>query len=265
MESEKRSAAEIVKTFYDDFGWRTDGNPSGEDELFRTFPPAYQTYQPLAGERMLKAFEGRSGTLLIVGGGDMPDAHLRLAHQFEKVICLDISKVALEISEQKLGERGTYVLGSIVDIDLPDQVVDAAYCAHVIYHIDRDQQEQAVRQMIRLTKPGGRIVYLYANPRSPFTLPGELMRWLKGFAKRAAAPELYYHAHTLGWWRRFQDQCKVSYEPSEAIGSRPAMALLKSRAAANGFFKGARWLQDRAPGLAARLWQYPMLILDRKA
>ncbi len=268
METEKRDAADIVKSFYDEFGWRADGEPSGEDALFRTFPPAYQDYKPLATERMLEAFKGRGGTLLIVGCGDMPEAHVRLALQFDKVICMDISRVALEVSEKKLGARGTYILGSIVDTDLGDEIVDAAYCAHVIYHIDQAQQEQAVRQMIRLTRRGGRVVYLYANPRSPFTLPGEVMRAVKrrlGRKASGATPELYYHAHTLGWWRRFADQCRVSLEPSEAIGSRPAMALLKSKAVGGAFFKGARWLQDAAPGLAVRLWQYPMVVLDRKS
>jgi len=266
MGTEKRNPAEIVKSFYDEFGWRKDGEPSGEDQLFRAFPPAYQTYKPLAAARILKAFEGRSGTLLIVGCGDMPDADVRLTEQFERVICVDISKVALEISEAKLGARGTYVLGSILETDMPDGVVDAAYCAHVVYHIDQAQQEAAVRQMIRLTKPGGRVVILYANPLSPFTIPGGLARKAKILARaKQSAPELYYHAHVLGWWRRFRDQCRLSNAPLEVIGSRPAQALLKSPAVASAFFKAASRIETKAPGVAAKLWQYPMIILDKIA
>jgi SAM-dependent methyltransferase len=264
MAADKRKPAEIVKSFYDEFGWRKDGEPSGEDQLFRAFPPAYQSYKPLAVARILKAFEGRSGTLLIVGCGDMPDSDVRLAEQFERVICVDISKVALEISEAKLGSRGTYILGSILESDLPDGSVDAAYCAHVVYHIDQAQQEAAVRQMIRLTKPGGRVVVLYANPLSPFTIPGGVLRRIKLLARaKAGAPELYYHAHTLGWWRRFRDQCRLTLQPLEAIGSRPAQALLKTNAIASAFFSAARALESRAPSLATLLWQYPMVILDK--
>jgi SAM-dependent methyltransferase len=266
MTNDKRNPAEIVKSFYDEFGWRKDGQPSGEDQLFRAFPPAYQSYKPLSAARILKAFEGRGGTLLIVGCGDMPEPDVRLAKQFDKVICVDIAKIALEISEEKLGAMGTYIHGSILDSDLPDGVVDAAYCAHVVYHIDADLQERAVRQMIRLTKPGGRVVCLYANPLSPFTIPGGLMRWAKIALKPKAdrpAPELYYHAHTLGWWRRFRDQCQLSVQPLEVIGSRPARALLKTQALASSFFKLARWVEERFPAVATKLWQYPIIILDK--
>jgi ubiquinone/menaquinone biosynthesis C-methylase UbiE len=45
----------------------------------------------------------------------------------------------------------------------PEDHFDAAYCAHVIYHIDGDHQDKAIRELIRVTKPGGRIVVIYSN------------------------------------------------------------------------------------------------------
>jgi ubiquinone/menaquinone biosynthesis C-methylase UbiE len=69
-------------------------------------------------------------------------------------------------AKAKLGPTGEFVLGSILDLPLPDNHVDAVYCAHVIYHIDAAFQEKAVRELIRVTKPGGRVVIIYANPNS---------------------------------------------------------------------------------------------------
>jgi hypothetical protein len=121
--------------------------------------------------------------------------------------------------------------------------------------------------MLRLTKPGGRVVVIYANPRSPFTIPGELMRWWKKFggkmSSRSRAPELYYYAHSLDWWRRFEGRGRVSFAPWEIIGSRPARALLKTDAVASAFYRAARAIEDRWPTIAAKIWQYPIVIIDK--
>lgn len=266
----KASANDVVKTFYDEFGWQKDGTYSGEDNLFRAFPKAFREYARASGERTRNLFGARTGRLLVVGCGDMPDMHVEIARQFSSVTCMDISEVALDISRRKLGDRGEYVLDSIVETASESEMFDAVFCAHVVYHIDAAQQERAVRQMIRLTRPGGRIVVVYANPRSPFAIPGALARGFKALVGKARAsnanaiPELYYHAHPLGWWKRFGSACRVGFVPYEVIGSRPARALLRGEAMASAFFRRALWLETKFPNLAVRLWQYPTVVLDKQ-
>jgi ubiquinone/menaquinone biosynthesis C-methylase UbiE len=58
----------------------------------------------------------------------------------------------------------------------PEDHFDAAYCAHVIYHIDSDHQDKAIRELIRVTKPGGRIVVIYSNQDS---LPSRIARFFR--------------------------------------------------------------------------------------
>jgi hypothetical protein len=58
------SLEDSVKKFYDGHGWK-----GGEDALFRQFRPAYQPYHAKTEARTLECFKGRSGTLLIAGGG----------------------------------------------------------------------------------------------------------------------------------------------------------------------------------------------------
>ena len=59
-----------------------------------------------------------------------------MAAQFNPVIYVDISWRALALNEEKLGAKGQYHLGSILEIPLADASVDAALCAHVLYHVD---------------------------------------------------------------------------------------------------------------------------------
>src|SRR5215213_7821968 len=160
-----RKAEDIVRSFYDQFGWIEQGDGNGEDQLYRVFPQAYyDIYSPSSEERTRRLFDGRNGRLLIVGCGDLPQSHIAITQQFSTTTCMDISQRALAIARQKLGEPVECVLDSIVDTKLESNQFDAVFCAHVLYHIDAREQEQAVRQMVRLTKPGGRVVIIYANP-----------------------------------------------------------------------------------------------------
>ncbi len=253
-----------VAAFYDTHGWVDTGDgTSGEDGLFRQFPRGYEHYAEGSARRTQALLAGRTGALLFVGCGDLPDTHVQIAAGFAQVTCLDISQAALAIAAGKLGPRAVCRLESIVGCTLPDAQFDLSFCAHVIYHIDAAEQEAAVRQLLRLTRPGGRIVIIYANPRSVFTLPGEAMRALRPRRRDGAVPPLYYHAHPLGWWRRFGDQAAVRFAPWQAIGSRPARALLRTDAMAALFYRAAGWFEAAWPAAAARLWQYPIVVLDK--
>jgi SAM-dependent methyltransferase len=263
------SVSQGVAEFYDRHGWVDQGTgSSGEDNLFRRFPSGHEQYSAGVTRRIAQVVGDRRGALLFAGCGDMPDNHSALTHGFTDVTCMDISETALRIAERKLGPAATYRRESIVTCGLPENLFDVAFCAHVIYHIDKHEQEAAVRQLIRLAKPGGRVIIIYANPRSIFTIPGEAMRWVKrrtGAGRgNGESPALYYHAHPLGWWRRFSAGADISFVPWEVIGSRPARALLRGDGMAKLFYRSAAWFETKVPKAAARLWQYPIVILDNK-
>lgn len=256
------SVEQSVREFYDGRGWSGD-----EDRLFRKFSRAYQRYHAATEERTVDCFAGRSGALLIAGGGDMPDSHIEIAGKFDKVGCIDISQAALDIAARKM-PKSERTLGSICAAPFSDSRFDAVFCAHVIYHIDAAQQEQAVRELIRICKPGGRVVILYGNPHSPIRYAaGAMHRLRKLMAPKKAVEEagLYYSAHPLGWWRRFEDSSAVSMKPWDLIGSYEERTLMPFNGLARIVYGTARQVERAAPQLAVRLWQYPIVILDKRA
>jgi SAM-dependent methyltransferase len=262
------SVSSDVARFYDKHGWVDQGAGSlGEDDLFRRFPSGHGHYALGADRRIAALIGDRHDALLFVGCGDMQGNHVATASGFAQVTCIDISETALRIAATKLGTSATYRCESIVACTLADDLFDVAFCAHVIYHIDRNEQAAAVQQLIRLVKPGGRVIIIYANPRSVFTIPGEVMRWARrSVGNRRAVdttPTLYYHAHPRSWWRQFAAEADVRFAPWEVIGSRPARALLRTDGVAHLFFRAAAWFEAKAPAVAARLWQYPIVILDK--
>lgn len=269
--SDDTKAADLVRTFYDDFGWKkNDGEPSGEDRLFRTFPEGHEAYSRGASQRLEDVFAAGGRHLLIVGCGDMPASHLAIAGRFERVTCMDISKRALSIARAALGDRAEYRLESIVAPSTVEPLYDAVLCTHVVYHIDADEQEAAVRNMLALCQAPSRVAIVYANPRSPFAIPGELARRRSRRAGGDGAPgtpeqpALYYHAHPQRWWNRFRNSARLSFAPWEAIGSRPARSLLRTRRLARTFFDVAGRLERRFPRSAARIWQYTIVVLEKR-
>jgi SAM-dependent methyltransferase len=203
----------------------------------------------------------------------MPESHVRIAAGFDRVTCMDISAAALDNAERELGTAASYRRESIVNTGLPDSLFEAVFSAHVIYHIDRGEQEAAIRQLLRVTRPGGRVVIVYYNPRSPFSVPGEIMRGVKrrinalrtlrGRSVSGLPAQMYFHAHPLGWWHRFTPECNVAFMPWGVISSRPASALLWGDRIAAAFFNAAVLFETKAPHVAVRLWQYPIVVLDK--
>jgi len=264
----------VVRNFYDRYGWVKAGDLSGEDALFRQFPDYYHRfYEPNSFRRLLSCFDGAAGRLLIAGCGDLPDNHVIIAHRFADISCLDISRQALASASAKMGGEAKYIQGSLLRAPFPAECFDAVLCAHVLYHIDAAEQARAVGELIRITKPGGRVVIVYSNPDSIFALQfwrrlrldGLLARRAGGAPSGATAPPLYFACHPLHWWRQFEASCALGFAPSDIMGSRQARLLLRHRLAAVAVYRLAAWIERMAPAVAVRLWQYPIVILTKRA
>jgi SAM-dependent methyltransferase len=266
---------EKVRDFYDRFGWVRKAGVSGEEALFRDFSPPYYPYHERVNARTMDCIADLAGRLLIAGGGDLPETHITLAGRFSQTTCLDISKVAIEIARSKLGERAECIVGSILDIPKPQNHFDVVYCAHVIYHIDRDHQSKAVRELIRVTRPGGRVIVIYANPESvPVRIARvkeklPLLRKLKrarphGRPDARSQPPLYYFAHSLSWWSQFEGQCEVRMKPWDVMGNVQEQTILINDAIASFGYRLCSWFENRFPDTAARWWSYPLVVLTKK-
>jgi len=267
---------EKVRDFYDRYGWVKTAGISGEAALFRDFSPPYYPYHARVNSRTLECFAGLGGRLLMAGGGDLPETHVTIAEQFAQTTCLDISRVAIEIAREKLADRGEFIVGSILAVPKPDDYFDAVYCAHVIYHVDSRRQESAVRELIRVTRAGGRIVMIYVNRDS---LPSRMVAaksklpvlWKLNRRKARERPmaedrpPLYFFAHPLKWWSRFEDECQVEIKPWDVMGNTQEEALLISDGIASVGYRACSWLEERYPRAAGRWWSYPLVVLTKKS
>lgn len=100
---------------------------------------------------------GPQDTVLDVGAGTgfLTEAASKAAG---KVIALDLSKSMTDEAISKLGGKNVeFKIGSVERIPLGDSSVDAAIGNMFLHHCP--DPEKAIREMTRVLKPGGRIVF----------------------------------------------------------------------------------------------------------
>jgi SAM-dependent methyltransferase len=121
---------------------------------------------------MLYAFEQlgdvRGKRILEIGAG-MGWAAIVLAHRGAQVVATDVSRVGLDIAQQRIDKSG--VAGSVCvevaaaeRLDYPDASFDAIFGRAVLHHLDL---ESAAAEMARVLKPGGRAVFLEPLSENP--------------------------------------------------------------------------------------------------
>ena len=269
--SETTDVERSVQQFYDGYGWiKTADGLRGEDKTYRDFRAPYYPYAEGSRARTEALFPPTMDRLLIAGCGDMPASHVAIAGRADNVSCVDISDAAIAIARERLARPIEAEVASILDMPFADNRFAAAFCAHVLYHINGDDQAKAVRELIRVTQPGGRIVILYFNPASPLRAASAAVTRLRKLIARpkpgaaTEAPALYFKSHGLGWWTQFSDRCTVSILPWEPLSSKVERSLLPGDGVARLFYRAAAALERRAPALASRLWMFPIIVLDKR-
>lgn len=154
-----------VSSFYEG-AWK---NTAENREATRVVHDDISTY----GERYVRRTEDRFRSVfqgndrkrrffLDAGCGAFPRGHF--GQGFTYHVCFDFTLEALIESRRSLGARAVCVCGSLLRVPLCDAVFDGILASHCIYHIDKDFQGVAIRELLRTLAAGGKFLIFYANP-----------------------------------------------------------------------------------------------------
>jgi demethylmenaquinone methyltransferase/2-methoxy-6-polyprenyl-1,4-benzoquinol methylase len=150
---------------------RTSSVRPGSGEMFDSIAPRYDLLNRLISlgldqswrRRTVAAMNLHAGNTaldLATGTGDLALMIAR-AHPDITVIATDPSRGMLDVAVEKarpLGSRVRFAVGDAQAIDLPTSSVDAVSIAFGIRNVE--DRPQALREMARVTRPGGRISIL---------------------------------------------------------------------------------------------------------
>jgi ubiquinone/menaquinone biosynthesis C-methylase UbiE len=266
------SGAPEAKAFYDREGWTrpTEGTRLVDTDLFgvREDGPIRIAGHKTRIDRIREAFAsvGRGLSLIECGCGGNPAMFLTdLCARYTGV---DFSSTGLDEARCQLSQTGVAFDVKEADIcKLPfaSDSFDASFSAHVLYHIpDPAAQAAAISEMLRVTRPGGMMILVVANPR-PLLFPIRTIKRLiadspvKKFADklRKKAP-LPYKPMPMGWMRK---QAEKGNADVEIISYAMASTWFNHRVSEKSALGGFLWrrligLEAKRPHLAARLGNY---------
>jgi ubiquinone/menaquinone biosynthesis C-methylase UbiE len=255
---------ESLRAFYDSKGWKSDGAHSLDASLWEDTRPCAQEYISACRLRICEYLPPNGEVLLDAASGPVQyPEYLAYSRNFTKRVCVDLSAEALQQAKAKLGARGEYLHCSILDLPLPSAFADATISLHTIYHIEAGAQEAAVRQLLRVTKPGQPLLVVYANPDRLSSRLARLARWLRG---TPALPqgEIYYHAHPLAWWRRFSDEAVVDTVTWRTLTAKVSRFLVPDNSFGVILLRGLLALERRFPRALLPFAAYPLIILRKR-
>jgi ubiquinone/menaquinone biosynthesis C-methylase UbiE/uncharacterized protein YbaR (Trm112 family) len=208
---------QLVKNFYDEKGWFADEDGNYEDAvIFEDLRDVTKDYIKKCHDRVNR-FLNPSGTYMLdaASGALQFQDYLQYSANYKYRICVDFSFQALTEAKKKLGDKGICVLCDMTNMPFKDGKIDGFISLNTIYHIPKDEQLTAVKELYRVLAPKGKGVIVYEwFKHSPWMnvalLPFRGATFIKNRVARtfskmtnSAAPEkmLYFHAHPYQYFK----------------------------------------------------------------
>jgi SAM-dependent methyltransferase len=165
------------------------------------------------------------------------------------------------------------VEGDITDLPFDDDTFDVAYSAQAIYHIDTAHgQAAAFSEALRVVRPGGRAIFVMANP-FPILFPYRSFRRVLAMTpvvntilnRLRTKPPLPYLPMPLGWMKRqlskWGDVRITGYAVSSVTFDR---RFSETTAIGSLIWRAIERLETNHSDIAARLGCYVIIVVDKR-
>lgn len=265
------NAEEKVSKFYNSVGWETEGEITEDARRWEDLRECAKEYVSNCRLRVSRHIPESGDNILDMASGPIQyKEYLEYSKNFNKRYCVDLSSSALEAAKKKIGDHGVFLHGSFFDIPLEENFFDCTVSLHTIYHIDADKQEEAVRKLIYVTRPGKPVIIVYGNPNTfvrilklPFNLLRSAVRAMNKSAEEGDL-SLYFNPQPNRWWARFNDVATVELLPWRAFGADDQKRLIPDNKLGKKMFAALFKLEERFPDFFVNHFEYPMIVLTKK-
>jgi len=264
-----KTAEQITSNFYNKVGWETQEEITEDARRWEDLREFSKEYVSKCRFRVLKYIPESGENILDMASGPIQfKEYLEYSKYFNKRYCIDLSLSALEKAEKLIGDHGVFLHGSFFDIQLENNFFDCAISLHTIYHMDKNKQEEAVRKLLDITKPGKPVIIVYSNPNSIMgSVLYQFARSLKRIFKKAKNNidnDLYFYSHPNNWWKRFNDVANIQVVPWRSFDSDIQKRIIPNNKFGRKILNLLFTLEERYPNFFVKHFQYPMIILTKK-
>lgn len=140
-------------------------------------------------DRFLRAHFKKGSEVLHAGSGSgQVDADIK---SYLKITALDISPNALEIYQRENGPNSHVILGSIFQIQLPDNSMDGVYNLGVMEHFSETEIILILNEFRRVMRPDGKLVLFWPPKFGSSVLFFKILTLF--FAKVLGKPDVKFH------------------------------------------------------------------------
>ncbi len=268
----KSEAETIVSEFYNKGGWDENSGDTTDALLWEDLRPHAAHYVHQCRMRVLDHIPAAGDTMLDLGSGPIQyPEYLEFSRNFKKRYCVDLSEDALAKAKEKIHDHGEFFAGSFFDIDFEENFFDCSICLHTIYHIDRSEQEPAIRKLLNITKPNRPVIVVYSNHRNlirllsfPIRMLARGIRWGVELLGKQPSTRIYGFSHPPSWWKRFEDVADVKFYPWRSFASEHQKILFPDNRLGAEMFNLLFRLEERWPHFFSHWFQYPIIILTKR-
>lgn len=266
-------AEESVSKFYNSVGWVTEDDTTEDAKRFEDLRKYTQEYAKKTRNLVMDFIPKEGEHILDMASGPIQyEEYLNYSKNFEKRWCVDLSSDALKMAEKKIGKDGVFLHGSFFHLPFDDNFFDCSISLHTIYHMAKEKQEEAVRKLIRITKPSKPIIIIYSNPdvfwnTSIFRKLGlqkEKRKTDINENKKVSDGTLYFHPHPIAWWDRFADEADLKKIPWRSFGPVAQRKLIPNNWVGKKMLVALFNLERLFPKFFVKHFTYPMIILNKR-
>jgi 2-polyprenyl-3-methyl-5-hydroxy-6-metoxy-1,4-benzoquinol methylase len=148
-------------------------------------PDAVSWYRPHLETSLAlieKAAPERGVSIIDVGGGESTLVDDLVAHGYQNITVLDVSRIAIDVTKKRLGsasEGVQWIATDIVNGELATNAYDVWHDRAVFHFLTTmDQRVAYIRQVARAVKPGGHVLVSTFGPEGPTKCSGlEVVRY----------------------------------------------------------------------------------------
>ena len=225
--------------------WLAGEAAPGSPEFFdRTELARYQR-EPFIG-RFARFDEWRGKSVLEVGCGTGSDLSMFARHGAH-TFGLDLTQTGATLATQRLRHHNAAGFAMVADcerVPFADDTFDLVYSWGVIHH--SPNTPLAAKEIVRVTKPGGRIVVMIYNRRSLVALQAYLMYGLlKGKPMRSTAEIIASHLESPGTKAYTESEARAMFSTIEDVSVTPVVTVYDLRIGRERFLP--QWMCSLVP------------------
>ncbi len=258
---------QTVIDFYNNIGWKKGKDDNFIDALkYEDLRHVAKKYIHNCHLRINRYLKPKGKYLLDAGSGPIQyQEYFSYSKGYKYRVCVDISFLALKEAKKRLGKKGIYILADLTNLPFKNDCFDGAVSLHVIYHIPKVEQKNALREIYRTLKQSSTatVVYTWPSRFSLLSTVAKIARRIGLLKKIDNKQEFYFYPQNrnfiitgLGFrvniyvWRSLSVDFTRKYIKEYFFGRQ--------------ILKIVYLLEDVFPKLMGRIGRYPLFVISKK-